>query len=234
MRVVVLFSGGIDSYAGYLLAKRTYGYEHTITPVYIDYKGKGCNKEKAIAKSLVPETVIIDGVFDFTGKEEGDEAFLYARNLYFTTFVSRFADMIYLCGLKNSEMLDNTKEFYQTATKVLSQIKGSLVQVTSPFIHMEKEEVVDMLFNDFGKETAITAITKTTSCHDPDEDWCWNCPNCFYFLCAVWEYRDKLPYEMRFDNKEILKYYYQKSLDFKLPPVRTKTIKEIYHYFMDN
>lgn len=230
MRVVVLFSGGIDSYAGYLEAKRLYGLEHTVTPMYIDYKGTGCNKEREIATHLVPETVVVENVFNFKNKEVGADSFLYARNLYFVTYASQFADLIYLCGLKNSEMLDNCRDFYSVASAAVTQVKGSLVQVVSPFVNMEKEEVVESLFNRHGVDVGVHALTLTTSCYDSVEQFCWNCPNCFYYACAAWKYKKHLPFQIKFKNEGVVEHYYEKAKNHLLPPKRTKSIMDIYKH----
>ena len=224
--IIVLYSGGIDSYAGYLWATKEYPHDHVV-PMYIHYKGAGCEKEVKYAKALVTNTDVVHNKFDMQGEEIGDHNFLYGRNLYFAAYASQFADVVMLCGLKNSEMTDNVPEFYELTSKTLSQVKGKKVTVMSPFSDMEKEEVVDDLFKTWG-DTIGRQIAKTTSCHSPHEQFCWSCPNCLYFVCAVWGHRDKIPLDIKFKNKEMLKRYYAQAMAGELPPKRTESVIQIH------
>ncbi|MHA1621625.1 MAG: 7-cyano-7-deazaguanine synthase [Candidatus Heimdallarchaeaceae archaeon] len=226
-KLIVLFSGGMDSFAGYLHAKESYP-NHNIQAMYIDYCGTGCNKEIEIAKKLIPEVKIVQNVFNFTGTEIGGHSFLYARNLYFVTYASQFADIIYLCGLKNSDMLDNTYDFYKKASVICSQVKGKDVEVTSPFYEDEKEEVVDWLVMTYGAKQAVEWLEITTSCYHPTEQFCFRCHNCAFFLFAVWKWRNAFNKKLTFHDKEVLKYHYDNAKLGKLPPKRTKSVISCY------
>ena len=228
-KLIVLFSGGMDSFAGYLWAKKEFP-EFEIEAMYIDYRGTGCIKEMEIAKKLIPDVTIVRNVFNFSGKETGGHSFLYARNLYFVTYASQFADIIYLCGLKNSDMLDNNVDFYLKATEVCSQVKGTNVTVTSPFYTIEKEEVVDWLFNEFNSDQVVEWLETTTSCYHERDQFCMMCHNCAFFLFAVWKYRSRFNMILRFYNENILKYYYDKAKEGEFPPRRTESVIQCFEY----
>ena len=97
----------------------------------------------------------------------------------------------------------------------------------------EKEEVVEWMMADYSVDKTIPeTIAKTTSCYHHHDQFCWACPNCFYFLCAVWNYKELIPLDLTFKNQIVLEYYFQKAHQGRLPPKRKESVLALYKEFM--
>lgn len=239
---VILFSGGMDSYVGDLFLNEKYYSKNgeTLLPLYIDYKGSACKKEKEIVKKIHPYTQIIDNVLNLQGMEHGVDNFLFGRNMYFCLLAAPITSkIIYLCGLENSMISDNTAVFYNKASELLTQIKGEEVIVASPFVNsnqhlsfcgMEKEEVVNWYV--CSGYSLRYLLEHTSSCYFSEYMYCGNCLGCFNFYCAVYPHikSNKLRWlkaEYRFKNKYLVKRELDEALKGWRSPIRTKTIKDI-------
>lgn len=221
---ILLFSGGIDSYIGYLYAKAGTLSNEIITPIYIDYKGTACDKEQQIAVKLLPFTEVVKNVFNLSDFQSHDKhSTLVGRNLYFCTYAALRTDRyIYLCGLKNSDMLDNVPEFYSSASDVLTQIMGKKIIVKSPFPALEKEEIVDWYMQEQKGDLEVL-VNNTTSCYHPFKQYCGECLNCFYLYCSLFKYTNTLV----FTNDDIILDELRATLKGKREPKRTKAIQAI-------
>lgn len=198
---ILLFSGGIDSYIAYWYLCTHKKEKLPITPIYFDYNGIACKREQQTAHSLLSSTQVIKRVFNLDLQQSHDaHSTLFGRNLYFCTYAAQLTKQyIYLCGLKNSAMLDNTPNFYKTASSVLSQISGKVITVQSPFLYMEKEEIVQWFLHEY--KGNINSLLETTSCYHPTKHYCGECLNCFYLYCSLYRHTNKLD----FTNLNILK-----------------------------
>lgn len=231
---IILYSGGMDSYIGdlYLREKKynnTFG--KVLTPLYVDYNGSACKKEKRLVKQLHPYTQVMENVLDLNGREHGEDNFLFGRNMFFCLLAAPMTEKyIYLCGLANSLISDNTRSFYEKASIVLSEIKQAPVKVTSPFTHMEKEEVVDWYIEQ--GHTLFDLLTTTSSCYYSDSMFCGECLGCFNFYCGIFKHLIQnrwLSVEYRFTNKLLVKNELTAANDGYRSPIRTETIRSIAH-----
>ena len=93
MSMILLFSGGMDSYIAYFYLQNKYP-SRLITPLYIDYKGKYCKKEMETVKELLPQTVIIQNVFNFSEKEIGDKCYIPNRNLFLASIAAEYGNKV--------------------------------------------------------------------------------------------------------------------------------------------
>lgn len=227
---VLLYSGGMDSAIGRLYLNDRYynkSKERELLSLYINYKGSACEKEKKIVKNLDPAVKIIDNVLNLSGKEGGAHNLLFGRNLYFCILAAELTDKyIYLLGLKNSVMPDNTPYFFKKASAVLSEIKGKEIVVCSPFVDKPvdslfyfygrtKEEVVDWYIQQ--NYSLLKLLEGTSSCFYDEHMFCGQCLSCFYFYCAVYKYIKKQfnpifdKWKNRFINKELVKQELKKA-----------------------
>ena len=71
--MILLFSGGVDSYvAWYYLGKPK--------TVYFNVQSRYSRRELGVVKRLIPDT-IIDNSLNFSDREVGDKAYIPFRNL---------------------------------------------------------------------------------------------------------------------------------------------------------
>lgn len=238
---VILYSGGMDSYIGELFLQGLPAYStKKLLPLYIDYKGSACNKEKEIVKNLNPQVQIIEDVLNLSGMEHGQDNLLFGRNMYFCLLAAPITDKyIYLLGLKNSKLPDNTAKFFEKASTVLSEIKGEEVVVCSPFVSSEhfpshgmvKEEIVDWYFNN--GYSLLYLLEHTSSCYFSEHMFCGECMGCFYFYCAVYQYIKNITpskltkWRNAFTNKELVKQELNIANSGGHFPLRAEAIREI-------
>ncbi len=218
---VVLVSGGVDSYIGYLYVRACSIHEQII-PLYIDYAGTACRKERQIISEMLPNIYIDDKTINLAGHSVGDRSFILGRNMYFALIAARYTDEdIYICGVKNSDMPDNVSAFYITATTTLTQLASRSIRLMSPVRHFEKEQLVDWYINYFGGD--IQTLLKTTSCYHPTQQSCHVCYNCFCFYCAVVRHTD----QFKWANDAILHEQLEKAKNGLLLPYRTQSVYKI-------
>lgn len=173
---VILYSGGLDSFAGYhLLNKRNPG---EWTKAYFQLGTRYGAKE---ANTLPGDVYFSDNLR--LGEFERSDAFVPQRNVLLVTLAQAIysADEIALCGVKGEYSRDKHPKFYRQMSEILSYTAGKSVRVFSPFEKMTKSQAVRTLLEPDGRirPELIAGIMETTSCYDPRSRACGQCMSCF-------------------------------------------------------
>jgi len=176
-KIVLLVSGGLDSFVAYHYLKKD-GYE--VLPLHINYNGKYSLKEHIIVLNMFPG-ILIDHSLNFYDQEVGEKAFLKNRNAFFTLVASKYGNRICMAGLKDDNVGDKSPEAFIQMENLLTEINGEIYSVFSPFWRMEKEDVIRWYIEE---DLPISELIKTTSCYHPKEFFCGKCPSCFRKYCA--------------------------------------------------
>lgn len=215
MSHVLLFSGGLDSFIAYHWYKSSL---IDVTPIYIDYNGKYCKKEMKSIRELIPETEIIEHVFNFSQKEIGEKCYIPNRNIYLASIAAEYGSTVILGGLKDDNVGDKSERFCHHLSETLSCSIGERIRVTSPFWNMEKVEIIDWFLNDF--KGSKESLLKTVSCYAEKEHYCGKCPSCFRKACALNYNGFNLP----FYNLDLASYYFLNKDSF--PEKRKVSIEQ--------
>lgn len=214
-KVALLFSGGMDSFIAYhyMNVLKTGGKnDFSITPVYVYYYGRYCEKELKVVKNLLPQTIVVKDSINLANLEMGEKAYIPNRNIYLTTVASNYADTVMMGGLKDDRIGDKSPLFCQQLSNTLTCSLGRQIVVNSPFWHMEKIQVINWYISYFGKKKAKERLLETTSCYDPHEKYCGHCPSCFRKFCALLYNGIELPYY----NKAMALDYYKKRFEYSV------------------
>lgn len=192
MSIVTLVSGGLDSTVMAVLARDEKIRQY---PLFIDYGqlGKGREFNACITNfrkhDLPPPEVaslpgygalLSSGLTD-PGKRIFEDAFLPCRNLMFLTVGAAYAYQqgasSVAIGLLNDSLSlfpDQTRQFVNDATAILSQSLGRPVQIATPLMAFSKADIVAMA-KDLG-------IERTYSCHAGGAEPCGVCVACREYL----------------------------------------------------
>jgi 7-cyano-7-deazaguanine synthase in queuosine biosynthesis len=196
---VILFTGGIDSYIGY-------HYLMQPQPVYFDLNSKYTEKELKYIPPLLKKhgdhKIIIDKSLAFLGKHEQKlNAHVPFRNLYLAlTAVTNYADIVFICGVKDDNMTDKNKEVFDLWSEHFSKLEDRKIKVKSPFWEKTKADIIEWYSKRFDKEDLLD----TVSCYDKSlTNYCGKCQSCFRKACALF----KVGIELPFHDKKIIKYY---------------------------
>jgi 7-cyano-7-deazaguanine synthase len=223
MNKVLLFSGGMDSYIAYhYLSDKFIFPDNEVLPIYIDYNGRYCKKEKEVVKKLLPQTVIVDNYLDLYYLEDEKTFYLPNRNIYLLTMASNYGDNIMFGGLKDDNVGDKSYEFSKLMSSVLTQSLGREVKVDSPFWGMEKIDILRWYYQHIGSfSDGDDPIMHTTSCYHPTETYCGRCASCFRKACAF----QAVGVNLAFYNDDLALNYYKNR--FKYTRKRVESIETI-------
>ncbi len=171
MKEVLLYSGGMDSYIAWHYLKKP-------QTLYVPLNHKYVNNESKAIRQTIPST-IISSPFDFAHLEKAD-AEIPLRNMYLVMYaVNMGYDKIHLITQKDeTAMADRSQAFMDKASKLLSVLAEKPIEVSSPFMELDKFGMVSW-YKDNG--LPILELLKTWACHQPTDqgDACMNCPACF-------------------------------------------------------
>lgn len=207
--MILLFSGGIDSFVAY----HYLGKPQTI---YFDLRTRYAEKEKMVIKKLIPWTVI-DNSLNLRDREYGDKAYVPFRNLLLACQAVKYSDTIVIAGVADDQVSDKSKEVFQKFSILLSELENRSITVCSPFWDLTKEKVVKWYIENVGDDLLL----ETVSCYSAgNETYCGTCPSCFRKWCAL----RANGYDLKFYNKDLMSQYYQDALNNKYTPDRCSLI----------
>lgn len=182
--LVVLTSGGTDSYIAYHLAKKKKGVR--VIPIYIDIGHPYANVEWKTVKKLIPSCrkIRVAGMLSksFRNMPSVHAPLIPGRNLLFSVIAATIgADIIWLSALKDEMHALNTDKnniFFSKGTKCLSYVYSRFrpkVVIDSPLKKYDKSTSVAMAL-----EMGITKkqIRATRSCFNTSKKHCGNCRAC--------------------------------------------------------
>jgi len=198
--VVLLFSGGVDSYIAYHYLKKP-------KTVYFDTGSEYAKQEIAVIKKLVPDT-IIDKSLCLTERQSHDKnAFVPMRNLYLAMLATHYGDNICLAGLKDDVVNDKNEAIFGEFTKLLSVLNEKPITVFSPFWDWTKADVVKW-FSEEHPKLVKDLVDVSISCYTPkDGKSCRTCPSCFRKWTALWVNDIKTD----FNNWNLIAEYHRKA-----------------------
>ena len=255
--VVQLFTPGLDSFLAYEFLKQKYS-EKQIRRIYIDLKCRYSQYEIDFLRKLYSEdeVEVISNVVNL-GKYEQENAHVPNRNLILVSVAQGLTncDEIYINGVKDDRVSDNTFKFRETLSEHLSVIAEKEIRVKSVLEHQEKSEAVKK-YTDSRENKSIDLLTKTFSCYNKELyleenlSWfeknetstqsfdrfiekgkvniygCLECVACYRKLCALTNANIYVP----FFNYATSKQYNDSKMNCEMPN-RIQTIKN-YHQFL--
>ncbi len=171
--IVILFSGGMDSYIAYLYAKKKYS-KMNIKLVYVDYGYPYAEAEKQtiINLGLENETHFIDFSFLRENQKKGESLWgeiFPGRNWILALAASEFIEnrgeiwMLAIGGEVKKQWGDKSEYFFKNTSRILSEQLNKTITITSPFMYKTKGELVEWYIQE-GYDIEVLK-KKTIGCH---------------------------------------------------------------------
>jgi len=172
--MVLLYSGGLDSYIAWEWLKRPKTIYGALSHRYQDF-------ELRAVRETIPSTVIDDSLFLKYWEE--DDANIPMRNaLLLMSAAQRFKelnplDLVLVVQRGEMTIPDRTETFFNTMGTLLSTLNKRMIWVTSPFFHLTKTQMVEWYVK---TGFSIPALLSTRSCFNGSEyKPCGACSACF-------------------------------------------------------
>jgi len=211
--MILLFSGGIDSYIAW-------HYLNKPKTVYFNLNSRYSKKELHYVKNLIPNT-IIDNSLDISDKEKGENAYVPFRNLLLAALAVKYSDTIVIAGIKGDNVSDKNPDIFTDMSTILSKMEKRNITITSPFWNMTKNDIIKWFLRNGGSEENLL---NTVSCYSNDmKKYCGSCPSCFRKWVALKYNGINIPYF----NNDIMDDYYRRAKNKELIPERNKEIIEV-------
>jgi len=253
--IVQLFTPGLDSFLAYYQLQQKYKKE-SIRRIYIDIKSRYSQYEIDFLKNLYSdEEIEIISNIDLS-KIEKENAHVPNRNILLITLVQSITncDVIYINGVKDDRVSDNTFDFRKSMSNLLSSVSEKDVQVKSILDNCEKSTLVEQYIQNGNNK--LDLLEKTYSCYNKEfyieenlsifeqikfntripefreigkfnVHGCLECVACYRRMCALTFANIFVP----FYNFKLSKEYYDSKISNVLYPNRVKSIKK-YHEFL--
>jgi 7-cyano-7-deazaguanine synthase in queuosine biosynthesis len=174
--MILLFSGGIDSYIAWHYLK------HPQT-VYFNLKTPYSDKEIKVIKELIPST-IIDNSLNLSDRQIGMNAYIPFRNLYLAMLAYKYDKDIIIAGVKDDDVSDKNEPIFEQFSCLLSKLENRTISVRSPFWNSTKEDIVKWFLEKFPDKEK--QLLRTVSCYSEEDTlYCGHCPSCFRKWCAL-------------------------------------------------
>jgi len=176
----LLLSGGVDSYVAYL-------YLGKPPCIYIDTGAKYSIRESAAVDELMfhNRDLGLKKNFSLDLREfEHPDANIPFRNLLLITIAAEYFDKIFIvCQRGEQSIPDRTNKFFEDASKLLSYLKGTKVEIVNVFADMTKQDIVAWYLTN---SHDIDILKKYTwSCFDNKRGRCGECATCFRLWVAL-------------------------------------------------
>lgn len=183
---IVLFSGGVDSlitlrYAQSISREMT----DCVTPVYCCLGHRYEAEEIRAVTEILHGGVNIDKSLSGLGSIEDSKANIPSRNGHLILAALRhsfehFGSEVYIWLTVQKDELsipDRTPEFLQSMSKVCSVLSGRRVMVRTPWIDMDKTDMVRWYLE---RAYSEEDLCRTWACYSPSAEGvqCGNCPAC--------------------------------------------------------
>jgi len=189
--VVVLFSGGLDSYAALISVLKAYNRER-VKVVFCDLEQTYYQKEYEAVKKLceihgLSDSLVIDDSLFNIGKFEEKDANIPLRNLFLMSVAalhieSDFGTIVIQNIQKGETGPDRNIDFNVDVSSIISRGLEKAVFIVSPFENKTKQEIVKYLIENLVEPLTIF---HTVSCFSPEEGHCGECPACFRRFIAL-------------------------------------------------
>jgi len=218
-KVVLLFSGGIDSFVGRHYLEKQHA---DFTCAYFWLSTSYTSKEAQAVRMMEP-TIKTDYTLAWLGEhEKGSSAFVPYRNLYLAMTASiKYAPNVCICGVLDDKVPDKNEEVFQLWSNHLSRVGNQKVKVFSPFWHMRKHEVVNWYLESGG---TINEIQGTVSCYSSVSDlYCGHCRSCFRKFIAL----RANGINLHFTNEALALEYYRATFAGRYDEGRSEVTKAV-------
>jgi 7-cyano-7-deazaguanine synthase len=197
--MILLFSGGIDSYVAY----HYLGKPQTL---YFNLNTRYSFKEILVVTKLIPDT-IIEHCINFKTREEEGTAFVPYRNLHLALLANKYSDTIVIAGVKDDKVNDKNEYIFDQFSKLMSHMMDREITVMSPFWSMSKQDVVKWFLDNGGTKAQLLS---TLSCYSSDDSlFCGKCAACFRKWCAL---KVNGIDDLQFTNHSLMRKYFEAAL----------------------
>ena len=209
--MILLFSGGMDSYIGWHFLNKP-------KTLYVDLGHRYAVHEVDMVKKLVPDTVI-DTRLNLA-EFEAKDANIPLRNAFLTMVASYYDDNIALVVQKGElNIPDRSVHFFNEFGRMLTYLWGKRVTLTTPFFTMTKTEMVRWYVD---KGLDIDVLLSTRSCYSPGDVPCGNCAACFRRWVALINNGLSEEYENDITKYDEIPYYVEAMKKGKYDFVRAR------------
>lgn len=215
--IIVLMSGGIDSFVAYHYAKTKF---NNVKALYIDYGYPYSMVEKQAIQQLDIEVLPYEDHSYLLEIQKAGEALwgeiFPGRNWLLSVIASKYIKnrgeiwMAAIGGEVKELWGDKSEYFFTNASKILSQYTEKHIRVTTPFKSLTKGQIVKW-YKDKGLD--LTVLGRTVSCHYIERYGdipCGQCMGCAHRYVGMHYNGIKEDYQS--DIKEFAKKLYLKEL----------------------
>ena len=166
--MILLFSGGLDSYIGWHFLKQP-------KTLYVGLGHRYMTHEIEKVKLLIPDTTI-DTRLNLADWEERD-ANIPLRNAFLVMIASKYdKDVALIVQRGEMNIPDRSVKFFNDCGEWLTFLWDTRVTVNTPFFSMTKTDMVKW-YLDQGFDPR--KLSTTRSCYSPGDRPCGNCAACF-------------------------------------------------------
>jgi len=240
-QIVLLYSGGIDSYIAYYYAKSKYD---SVKLVFVNYGQSYAKEEYEFIKTQNLDVTYID-ITPYTNIDIPTNTYgeiFPGRNWILSVIASEFIErrgeiwMVAIGGEVKDLWGDKSKYFFDKGSELLSEKTGKSITITSPFKEKTKGMIIKWyLKNGYNKENLLS----TVSCHDINEEGpCGKCMGCAHrtvgfvynniiesnFRNSIYDTIDNL-YSKEL-NSEFSEFSEQRKLEIKITLDKLKDIEQ--------
>jgi len=178
-RAIVLYSGGVDSFASLLWALDSYD---RVEALHFDLNCRNSTQQRKAVEVTVKElmkdysnlSLIVSEALRFLGQFEASDYTVPVRNTLLILKATEFGEgdiILQNVQVGETSLMDRTREH----NLVLEHFTGR--RIISPFENFTKTEIVAWIL--FRHPKYLPLLSKTHSCFTDIEGGCWNCPACF-------------------------------------------------------
>lgn len=178
-KLVIMMSGGLDSYLAYRWAKEQ---RRDVLPIWVDLGQPYRKKELTAIRALgVPVREITCGILNqkWGNMPTPDQQIIRARNGLLAMIGALYGQEVWIVALEGEMhpyMLDKNPAFFTAAGNFFSQIIGEEITVTTPFADKSKAGIIRWALS-----AGVTPeeMSRTVTCYDPIKKACGKCSSCF-------------------------------------------------------
>lgn len=197
--MILLFSGGLDSYIAY-------HYLNKPQTLYFNLNTRYSAKELVVVKKLIPST-IIENCIDFQSREEKYSAFVPYRNLHLALLANKYSDTIVIAGVKDDNVNDKNQTIFEEFSRLMTKMMDKEIKVISPFWNATKVDIIKWFIQHGGTKEKLLS---TISCYSEEDTlYCGACPACFRKWCAL---RAIGIDTLEFTNESLMRKYFDDAL----------------------